>query len=64
MRFIILHVYVWLNQSELAEKYKTFRYNITMHISNIYKDKELSDSTIRKLRIVQKEGNRNVKRNI
>ena len=55
---------VWLNQSQLAEIYKTSRENITMHISNIYKDKELPDSTCNKFLQVQKEGNRNVKRNI
>ena len=55
---------VWLNQSQLAEIYKTSRENITMHISNIYKDKELPDSTCKKFLQVQKEGNRNVKRNI
>ena len=55
---------VWLNQSQLAEIYKTSRENITMHISNIYKDNELPDSTCKKFLQVQKEGNRNVKRNI
>ena len=36
-----------------------------MHISNIYKDGELKkDSTNKKFLLVQKEGNRNVKRNI
>ena len=55
---------VWLNQSQLAEIYKTSRENITMHISNIYKDKELPDSTCKKFLQVQKEGNRNVKRSI
>jgi len=35
-----------------------------MHISNIYKDKELPiDSTNKKFLLVQKEGNREVKRN-
>ena len=36
-----------------------------MHIKNIYKDNELSEiSTNKKFLLVQKEGNRDVKRNI
>ncbi len=38
---------------------------INYHIKKIYEDKELTeDSTIRNFRIVQKEGNREVSRNI
>ena len=56
---------IWLTQNQLASIYKTTQENISMHISNIYKDKELPiDSTNKKFLLVQKEGNRNVKRNI
>ena len=55
---------VWLNQNQLAEIYKTTQENISMHISNIYKDNELPSSTNKKFLLVQKEGNREVKRNI
>jgi len=55
---------VWLNQNQLAEIHKTTQENISMHISNIYKDNELPSSTNKKFLLVQKEGNRNVKRNI
>jgi hypothetical protein len=55
---------VWLTQNQLAEIYKTTQENISMHISNIYKDNELPSSTNKKFLLVQKEGNRNVKRNI
>lgn len=56
---------IWLTQSQLAEIYKTSRENITMHISNIYKDNELpKDSTCKKFLQVQNEGSRSVKRNI
>ena len=49
----------------MAEIYKTSRENITMHISNIYKDNELpKDSTCKKFLLVQNEGARSVKRNI
>ena len=56
---------VWLNQNQLAEIYKTTQENISMHISNIYKDNELpKDSTNKKFLLVQNEGSRRVKRNI
>ena len=45
---------IWLTQNQLGEIYKTSRENITMHISNIYKDKELpKDSTCKKFLQVQ-----------
>ena len=56
---------IWLTQSQLADIYKTSRENITMHISNIYKDNELPKvSTCKKILQVQNEGSRTVKRNI
>ena len=56
---------IWLTQSQLAEIYKTSRENITMHISNNYKDNELpKDLTCKKFLQVQNEGARSVKRNI
>ena len=56
---------IWLTQNQLAEIYKTTQENISMHIKNIYKDNELSEnSTNKKFLLVQKEGSRNVKRNI
>jgi hypothetical protein len=56
---------IWLTQNQLADIYQTSRENITMHISNIYKDNELpKDSTCKKFLQVQNEGTRSVKRNI
>jgi len=56
---------VWLTQNQISDIYQTTQENISMHISNIYKDKELlSDSTHKKFLLVQKEGNRSVKRSI
>ncbi len=56
---------IWLTQNQIAEIYKTTQENISMHIRNIYKEQELNnDSTNKKFLLVQKEGNRNVKRNI
>ena len=37
---------VWLNQSQLAELFATSKPNISMHISNILKDKELEENSV------------------
>lgn len=56
---------VWLTQQQMAELYQTSRTNIVEHIKHIYEEEELdSDSTCRKFRQVQNEGNRNVSREI
>lgn len=56
---------VWLTQGQLAEIYDTTQENISMHISNIYKDGELEQNrTYKKFLLVRREGNRNVQRNI
>lgn len=56
---------VWLTQNQLADIYKTTQQNISQHINGIYKDKELEEnSTNKKFLLVQKEGKREVKRNI
>ena len=54
---------VWLSQRQMAELFEKDVRTINEHIGNIYKEKELDkSSTIRKIRIVQKEGNRIVER--
>ncbi|MBR2841051.1 MAG: virulence RhuM family protein [Bacilli bacterium] len=56
---------IWLTKYQIADIYKTTRQNIEQHIDNIYNDKELTkDSTCKNFLQVQKEGNRNVKRNV
>ena len=56
---------IWLTQKMLATVYGIELNTINYHIKKIYEDKELTeDSTIRNFRIVQKEGNREVSRNI
>ncbi|MDP8258720.1 MAG: RhuM family protein [Candidatus Aadella gelida] len=55
----------WLNQKQMAELFDKDLRTVNEHILNVYKEKELSKkSTIRKFRIVQKEGQRKVLRNI
>ena len=54
---------IWLTQDAICALFESSKANISEHISNIYKEGELEkDSTVRKIRTVQKEGNRNVTR--
>ena len=54
---------VWLTQEQMAQLFQKSISTINEHIRNIYKEEELNtNSTIRKIRIVQKEGNRDVQR--
>lgn len=56
---------VWLTQAQLVELFGSSKANISEHIKNIYMEKELShQSTVRKFRTVQKEGEREVSRDI
>lgn len=56
---------VWLTQAQLVDLFQSSKGNISEHIKNIYTEKELSqESTVRDFRTVQKEGNREVSRNI
>nr|MBL0702030.1 virulence RhuM family protein [Desulfobacterales bacterium] len=54
---------VWLTQKLMAELFQVTIPTINEHIKNIYNEAELgSEATIRKFRIVQKEGKREVSR--
>lgn len=56
---------VWLSQNELANLFQTTKNNISIHIKNIFEEKELSEnSTVKEFLTVQKEGNRHIKRKI
>ena len=56
---------VWLTQQQMADLYQSSRTNIVEHIKHIYEEEELDvNSTCRNFRQVQKEGNRNVTREI
>ena len=55
---------VWLSQKEMALLFGVSSDNIGLHISNILEEKELDESTTEKSSVVQKEGNRQVRRNI
>jgi len=56
---------VWLSQLQMAELFQTTRNNITLHVGNIFREKELDeDSTSKDYLLVQEEGGRNVKRKV
>jgi hypothetical protein len=56
---------VWLTQAQLVDLFQSSKANISEHIKNIFLEGELdSDSTVRKFRTVQKEGNRDVMREV
>ncbi len=56
---------VWLTQKQMADLFAKDLRTVNEHIKNIFQEGELKeDSTIRKFRIVQKEGKRNVTRNV
>lgn len=56
---------VWLTQKQLVELYQASKSTVSEHIKNIYVEEELTrGATVREIRTVQKEGNREVSRNI
>lgn len=56
---------VWMTQDQLVSLYQSSKSNISEHIKHIISEGELDESsTVRKFRIVQKEGDREVVRNI
>ncbi len=56
---------LWASQSQIAQAFSVNICTVNEHIKNIYKTKELAEiPTLRKFRIVQKEGKRNVDREV
>ena len=56
---------VWLTQAQMAELFSKDLHTVNEHIKNIYKEAELNQNqTIRKFRIVQTEGNKQVTRDV
>lgn len=55
----------WLTQKKMGKLFGVESHTITYHLQEIYKSGELShEATTRKIRVVQKEGNRNVQRDV
>ncbi|MFO0478373.1 MAG: RhuM family protein [Bacteroidota bacterium] len=56
---------VWLTQQQMAALFNQTKQNISLHINNCFKENELEKvATVKESLTVQKEGNRNVQRNI
>ncbi len=56
---------VWTTQKGMGEIFGVQSNNITYHLNEIYKNEELTeDATTQKIRVVQKEGNRDVSREL
>ena len=56
---------VWLTQQQMSELFKQTKQNISLHINNCYREKELlKSSTVKESLTVQKEGSRQVSRKI
>jgi death-on-curing family protein len=56
---------VWLTQQQMAKLLSQTKQNISLHINNCYKEKELiRKATVKESLIVQKEGNRLVNRKV
>lgn len=55
----------WLTQKSMAKLFNVAENNITYHLQNIFKAKELEEiRTTQKIRVVQNEGNRKVSREV
>ena len=56
---------VWLSQQQMSSLFKQTKQNISLHITNCFKENELDkDSTVKDYLIVQNEGGRKVSRKI
>lgn len=56
---------IWMSQNELAKLFDTTKNNISLHMKNIFESGELEEnSTVKNFLTVQKEGTRNVKREV
>ena len=55
----------WLTQKRMAELFNVESHTITYHLKEIFKTGELNEEvTTRKIRVVQKEGKRDVSRDL
>jgi hypothetical protein len=56
---------VWLNQAQMSELFQTTKQNVSLHIQNIYAERELERTgTVKESLTVGQEGNRRVSRSV
>ena len=53
---------VWLTQQQMTELFQTTRYNVTLHIGNIFKEGELEESSVRKESLLTASDGKNTAR--
>ena len=54
---------VWLTQAQMVELFQTTKQNVSLHVNNVYKERELEEkSTVKEYLTVQNEGRRSVRR--
>ena len=54
---------VWLSQAQMAKLFNQTKQNVSLHINNCFKEKELSrKATVKESLTVQQEGSRQVTR--
>lgn len=56
---------VWLTQAQMVELFDSTKQNVSLHINNVYNERELNQSsTVKEYLTVQVEGSRHVKRKV
>lgn len=56
---------IWLSQAQMMQLFQTTKQNISLHIKNVFEEGELEkNSTVKKYLTVQKEGTRDIQREI
>ncbi|MFC1588253.1 virulence RhuM family protein [Planctomycetota bacterium] len=56
---------IWLTQQQIAELFETTKQNISLHMINIYQERELGkEATVKEFLTVRQEGNRKVQRKL
>jgi hypothetical protein len=56
---------VWLTQGQMAELFQTTKQNVSLHIQNVFDERELErGATVKESLTVQQEGNRSVQRQV
>lgn len=59
----IQHKTLWLTQAQMATVFQTTKQNISLHIKNIFEDRELPlEATVKPYLTVQSEGSRTIER--
>lgn len=65
LKVSLQHNTVWLSQVQMSKLFDTTPENVLMHLKNIFKEQELSESaTTKEFLVVRQEGKRQVRRRI